>query len=428
MVIAKMNSRKEYYREKRRRKRKRWAARLLWASGIAAFLLALVVLWQSLAAVWENAAKIPRGEQTAGGEISAPASPQGKGDGDSAHHDPTGRNQTDNTAEEPAGPAQGGSSEQEQDGSSGRVQLAFVGDVLLGSTVGDVLRDKGYDYPYAHIQPLIEDADIAAANLETPVTERGEPAEKTYVYRSPPEALDSFAAAGFDLVTLANNHILDYGVTGLQDTLHHLDRLGLSRVGAGMDADEAYRPVMVEEKGIKMAFLGFSLVVPEVSWKAGEDHPGVAETYDYRKPVEAIQAAKQQADLVVVFVHWGKEREERPEQRQVEMARRYIDAGADLVIGSHPHVLQSLEQYRGKWIAYSLGNFIFTTNNHPPTWQTVVLQASCAKTGDCSLKLVPVLTKWAQPKPMAADEARELLNRLDQISASVTVRPDGSVE
>lgn len=309
----------------------------------------------------------------------------------------------------------------------GTVELAFVGDVLLGSKVEDIMKKNGYDYPYSNVKALLSDPDYTVANLETPVTTRGEQQTKEYAYRSSPEAIPALKASGIDLVNLANNHTLDFGIEGLTDTMDVLDQNGIKRVGAGMNKDEAYRPVIVEKKGMKIAFLGFSRVLPEGWWKAGDSNPGLAETYNYVLPVEAIQQAKQQADLVVVIAHWGVERTDSPEANQTEMAHRYIDAGADLVVASHPHVLQGFETYKGKWIAYSLGNFIFTTNDVPKTWETAVLQASCSKAQACDLQVVPVWTKAALPTPMNAEDSAKLFERLSGISINAQVRGDGRV-
>ncbi|MEB3100267.1 CapA family protein [Ferviditalea candida] len=310
---------------------------------------------------------------------------------------------------------------------NGQVSLALVGDVLLGSKVGNLLKQNGYDYPYEFVRPYLQKPDLTVANLETPVTAGGAPQEKEYVYRTSPQALPALAEAGFDLVNLANNHVLDYGQQGLLDTFDHLDAAQIGFFGAGRDAGEAFAAKYVEVNGVKLAFLGFSNVVPDGSWKAGSGHPGVADSYDYRKPVAAIQEAKKRADLVIVFNHWGKDRTYQPEKYQAELAHRFVDAGADLVVGSHPHVLQGFEQYGGKWIVYSLGNFIFTTNNHPETWETMILQADCRQNGECRLKAVPVLTKWAKPELMSGEKADKLLEHLRNISPNAEVLADGTV-
>ncbi|OCT11938.1 hypothetical protein A8709_29180 [Paenibacillus pectinilyticus] len=313
------------------------------------------------------------------------------------------------------------------DGSGTQVKLTFVGDVIMASKVEDILKQKGYDYPYSNVKDFLTKPDFTIANLETPITTRGTVQSKEYVYRSSPLALPPLKEAGVDIVNLANNHVMDYGSDGLLDTMSALDEIGIKRVGAGKDKTEAYQPVMVEKDGIKIAVFGFSRVVPEGSWKAAAGHPGVAETYDYKPPVEAIQKAKATADLVVVVAHWGVERDDNPDKYQKELAHRYIDAGADLVVGGHPHVMQGFEQYKGKWIAYSLGNFIFTTNDTPKTWETVIMEAACTKDKSCDIHLVPILTKSALPTLMNAEDGTKLFQRLSQISIGATIDAQGNV-
>jgi poly-gamma-glutamate capsule biosynthesis protein CapA/YwtB (metallophosphatase superfamily) len=321
-----------------------------------------------------------------------------------------------------------GSASNEATGGSGKVTLSFVGDILLGDNVGKLLDDVGTDYPYKYVREYLQAPDLTIGNLETPVTTRGEKQDKQYAYRTHPKTLPDLLESGVDIVNLANNHILDYGTTGLLDTFEYLKEAKLSYIGAGRNEEEAYAAHYVEKNGVRIAFLGFSRVVPAGWWKAWGDNPGVASTYDYRKPVAAIEKAKEQADLVIVIPHWGVERQDTPEDYQRDLARSYIDAGADLVVASHAHVLQGFEHYKGKWIAYNLGNFIFTTNNHAPTWETIILNATCSKDGECEISAVPVLTKWAQPKPMDREAGLKLLKRLSGISINAEVRDDGKIE
>jgi poly-gamma-glutamate synthesis protein (capsule biosynthesis protein) len=309
-----------------------------------------------------------------------------------------------------------------------QLRLTFVGDVLLASTVENVLKLNGFDYPYREVKSQLSQADLTIANFESPVTERGTEQQKEYTYRTSPKALPAFTEAGFDIVNLANNHVMDYGEEGLLDTLTYLSKSGVQTVGAGHDADEAFKPVIVSKNGIRVAFLGFSHVVPTGSWKAGIHHPGVADTYAEKRPLEAIKQAKSMADMVVVLVHWGVERKDKPEAWQTKLGHHYIDAGADLVIGSHPHVLQGFENYKGKWIAYSLGNFIFTTNNVPATLETIILDASCSKTGACDLRATPIYTKYAKPVVMEADAGHKLMERLSSISFGAGLGPDGMIK
>jgi poly-gamma-glutamate synthesis protein (capsule biosynthesis protein) len=308
------------------------------------------------------------------------------------------------------------------------VRLLFVGDIMMGGRVAALLEREGYDYPYRQTGEWIRSADLAAGNLENPITDRGEPADKTWTFRMSPKAVPALKESGFDVLNLANNHVLDYGTEGLLDTLRFLDEEGIGRVGAGRDADEAYRAFFTEIKGIRIAFLGFSHVVPEVGWKAAADRPGVAEAYGMRQALEAVKAAKEEADLVVVMVHWGIERAEEPEPYQVTKGRQFIDAGADLVIGSHPHVLQGLESYGGRWIAYSLGNFIFTVNPNADTRQSAMLEAECRADGGCRLAIIPVETGPGQPQIPDEETARAILGKMDRLSYKARVKDDGTVE
>jgi poly-gamma-glutamate synthesis protein (capsule biosynthesis protein) len=332
----------------------------------------------------------------------------------------------------PAHPSQpqaedGQASSPKDTGTTEKVKLAFVGDVMWASKVEDLLKQHGYDYPYREARTYLENADLTLANLETPITTRGQAQAKSYIYRSTPQALPAFIEAGFDLVNLANNHILDYGKVGLLDTLQALDDAGVKHVGAGKNIGEAYSHVIYEIKGMKIAFLGFSRVAEDKSWYATVNQPGVAQTYTPNLALEAIKKAREEADLVVVMAHWGEERKDKPVQHQTSLAHQYIDNGADLVVASHPHVLQSFEHYNGKWIAYSLGNFIFTTNNVPATWETVIMNAYCSKTKECEIELIPMYNKWAQPVLMPEDEGKKLFNRLSQISINAKVDATGKL-
>jgi poly-gamma-glutamate capsule biosynthesis protein CapA/YwtB (metallophosphatase superfamily) len=299
------------------------------------------------------------------------------------------------------------------------ITMGFVGDIMLGGKVADLLEENGFDYPYRLMKPYIENSDIMVGNMESPVTERGIPQEKSYVFRTSPEALPAMAQAGFDLMTLGNNHMLDYGIIGLKDTLKEMNNAGILTVGAGLTSEEAYRPEIINKNGIRVAFVGASRVIPEPSWAAGKNKPGVAVTYDPKPVLTSIAKADREADLVVVLVHWGEEQSEIPNEDQRRLAYHYIDAGADLVIGSHPHVLQGVEWYKGKAIAYSLGNFIFSTSMNANTWNSGLLQATCDSSGQCSLRWIPVFTKWAQPRPLNPEEQASWKKKMDKLSADI---------
>ncbi|GGN91531.1 CapA family protein [Saccharibacillus kuerlensis] len=308
------------------------------------------------------------------------------------------------------------------------VNLTFAGDVIFSGKVQSLLDQQGYDYPYTYVQDRFRSDDLTVINLETPVTAlTTKGAEKTYVFKSPPKALGPLNNAGVDVVNLANNHTLDQGIDGLIDTIKNLDKAGIAHVGAGKDAAAAYAPVYVERKGVKIAIIGVSRVLPETSWAAGKNHPGAASAYDPEAAARAVEQAKRNADVVVAIVHWGKERVDMPDSNQTGLAHRMIDAGADLIIGGHAHVLQGFEQYKGKWIAYGTGNFIFTRSATAKTWETGVFQAECSKNGDCSLKLVPHWAEVGRPVPMEKADAQKLLQRIQSLSPGVKIDSDGRV-
>jgi poly-gamma-glutamate capsule biosynthesis protein CapA/YwtB (metallophosphatase superfamily) len=308
------------------------------------------------------------------------------------------------------------------------VTLALVGDLLPAANVLELMKKNGYDYPFRAAKPLLEAADIAAGNLETPITTRGTPAgDKQYVFRGNPEAISAIKDAGFDYLSLANNHTLDYGWQGLSDTMDFLDDAKLQHAGSGNDDKEAFAPAYIESKGMTVGFVSVTRVVPDVSWKADRIHPGVAEAYSPDRAVAAIKEAKQNADVVVVMVHWGVEKKDTPVVHQTDLAHRFVDAGADLVVGSHPHVLQGFEAYKGKWIAYSLGNFVFSTTALSKTSETGVLNAECNKEGTCSLKFIPMFATNSQPAPMEDTAGKALLARVSALSIKASVEEDGTI-
>ncbi|MGG1661602.1 CapA family protein [Brevibacillus sp. NRS-1366] len=309
------------------------------------------------------------------------------------------------------------------------VNLTFVGDIMMSGNVEKRLLEEGYDFPFTHVKSLFLQDDYTIANLETPITAKGTPSDnKEFVYKSSPTAVPAMKKAGIDAVNLANNHSMDQGVDGLLDTIAALDENQIEYVGAGADAKRAYAPVYFERNGIRIALFGFSRVIPEVSWYAGKAQPGLAASYDPALAVQAIHDAKKDADLVIVIAHWGKEKVDFPVDHQKTLAHAYIDAGADLIVGGHPHVLQGFERYQGKWIAYSLGNFIFTRAVEPKTWDSMVLQASCTIKGDCEVTMLPYYAELGQAVPMNESDGAALLKRIESISENVRLDSDGRVQ
>jgi len=276
-----------------------------------------------------------------------------------------------------------------------QVQLMAVGDIMLGRTIGDLILSDGVEAPFLYTFNVLSSANITVGNLECPISDRGTAEDKPYAFRAPLAAGESLAHAGFDLVSISNNHILDYGVKGLEDTLNILSQHNISTIGAGLDETQAYAPVFIEIDGLRMAFLAFTEIPPAeydyLAWEAGPDKPGVAWAHD-EKIIEGVQAAKLQADIVIVLVHNGYEIVQRVSSRQQEIAHLAIDSGASLVIGSHPHVLQRIETYHEGLIFYSMGNFVFDNFLFPPNY-SAILSVEISPNGVESYELIDVVVQ-----------------------------------
>ncbi len=236
------------------------------------------------------------------------------------------------------------------------VRLIFVGDIMLDDGPGRVIA-SGRD-PLAPFAAQLRDADYTIGNLECPIATAGKPLEsKIFSFRADPGAA-LLLKGRFDALAVANNHSGDYGKAAFLETLVHLDRVGIHHFGGGIDLASAHEPLWIERKGLRIAVLSYNEFKPR-SFEAGPDWPGIAWSED-SQVVSDIRAARAAgADLIIPFIHWGWELEPMPTERQRQLARTMIDAGADLVVGGHPHVTQGAEYYRGKLIVYSLGNFVF---------------------------------------------------------------------
>lgn len=296
-----------------------------------------------------------------------------------------------------------------QEGGAGRATLAAVGDIRLDGPVGELIRRFGPRHPTSKLGAALR-ADVVLGNLECSVTRRGKKLEKTWNFRSPPEHLAALAQGGFNLVTVANNHSFDYGREGFLDTLAHLRKAGLAFIGGGRDRAEAESLRVIEKNGLRIGFLGFTSTHPEQAW-ARADKPGVAYS-DFGRLPSIVASARPRVDVLVVVFHGGTELAKEPNSIQKAFARAAVEAGADLVIGHHPHVLQPVEVYRGKPILYSIGNFLFVSPS-PATRDTVVAQAVLSKQGVERISFIPFDTNWGSPKPADAPGIRAITAALD---------------
>lgn len=252
------------------------------------------------------------------------------------------------------------------------ITIAAVGDLMLGNRTGPFLREFGPDYPFVDVKSVLGKADIIVGNLECPLSSRGKAVEnKKFTLRAEPFAAKTLKEGGFRVVTLANNHMMDFGPLALQDTLATLDENNILYTGAGMDLDDARSPAFLKIKGKTVAFLAYSLTFP-LEFFASPKRPGTAPGYAEFVKTD-IEKVRPVADLVVVSFHWGAELLTAAKDYQIALGRQAIDWGADVVLGAHPHVLQELELYKGRFIAYSLGNFIFGSESNRTNTSMILL-------------------------------------------------------
>ena len=302
---------------------------------------------------------------------------------------------------------------------SAELRIAAVGDLMLGGTAAPEMQKYGYDYPFEQTKNILKQARIVFANLEGPLTDAGTAeAAKQYVFRSPPDKVaPALARAGFKVVSLANNHTLDYGPEGLEDTRAALKKAGIRYAGAGRNDTEARQPVHMMAGGVTVAFLAYSLTFPEEFW-AGPDKPGTA--FGHERHVRAdVATARHTADIVVVSFHWGQEGKTGLRDYQVQLAHAAIDAGASAVLGHHPHVLQGVEHYKDGVILYSLGNFAFGSYSNTATRSAIALLTFRDKQWR-ELRMIPLNVKNAevvfQPHPLVGRDATEVVEHLQQLS------------
>ncbi|HHC07501.1 MAG TPA: CapA family protein [Actinobacteria bacterium] len=254
----------------------------------------------------------------------------------------------------------------------GTLVIQGTGDVNLDPTFVRTFPATGYEDAWTGLAGLFRTDDLTIVNLECSASDLGRPWNKPWVFRCDPDALPSMAAAGVEVANLANNHSIDYGFEALLDAIDNLEAVGITPVGAGADADAAYRPARFELAGRTVAVVGGGGVRPETgSWIAREDRPGMTDGDDTEAMVAAIEAADELADLVVVTIHWGEEGTTRPRPFEIRQAEAFIDAGADVIFGHHQHRLQPLGWYRGRPIFWGLGNFVWQA--YPPAATTTAV-------------------------------------------------------
>lgn len=310
------------------------------------------------------------------------------------------------------------------------VRITAVGDILLGRGVGSRLKQqkKGFIYPFEKVADILKKGDVVFGNLEESITSSTHSLTDVYhsgkiVLKNDIESIAGINYAGFNMFSLANNHIMDYYDKGLTDTIDILDKNKIVHSGAGINLDEARKPAVIEKNGKKIAMLAYTDMAeilykgnPKISFVADKNKAGVASrAMDIELIKEDIDNIKQDADILIISLHWGIEEsfDVLPEQRA--FAYSLLDQGADIIIGHHPHQAQGIEIYKGKPIIYSMGNFIFDQND-PENQESFIVDMEFTGSVLSAFAAIPIRTiAKTQVVPLSGPDAAALLKREESL-------------
>lgn len=357
-----------------------------------------------------------------GAEDARPDAAAGAG---AAETDSTETDSTEMVSTESTAKQEPDSAETESEAPAKDTTILIAGDVLFANAF-----QAGYDASgirgvvSEELLARLNDADILLVNNEFPFSDRGEPvADKQFTFCCGTAYGKALTELGVDVVSLANNHTLDYGKEALSDTFAVLDAEGILYGGAGESIERAEQLQVIEANGKKFGFLAVSRVIPTADWKVEQSVPGIFSCYDETRLLELVEAGKQQCDFLVVYPHWGVEHAAYPEDYQKKIAAECIAAGADLVAGSHTHCLQGVEVIDGKPVFYSLGNFIFGRTID----RSVVVEITVSAEGEASYRLLPVSASDGVTDFAKDGGAEEILRYVNSISEA-EIGADGSVK
>ena len=306
--------------------------------------------------------------------------------------------------------------------------LSFIGDVSLADNwyimpKYDERGKKIYGILSENVVEILKSSDITIANNEFTISNRGEKMpNKFYTFRGKSERLNIYNEMGVNLVTLANNHIYDFGEIAFNDSLEALEQYGIPYIGAGRNIEEATQPYYYIINGYKIGFVNATraekfILTPEATTTTG----GVFRCYNPMSFIDLIQKTKKNSDYVIALVHWGKEDSSELEQVQIETSKQYIDAGADIIIGSHAHTLQGIDFYQDKAIIYNLGDFIF--NNE--TKDTGIFQLKIDSDGIFSYYFKPCKEENEYTYLLSGEEQKRVLSKIQFLSPNITIKEDG---
>ena len=312
------------------------------------------------------------------------------------------------------------------------VTLVFGGDILFDERYAVmaqmIARGQGVEGSISgEMLQVMRNADICMINNEFPYTDRGEALpEKAFTFRANPQYASYLRDMGVDVVSLANNHAYDYGEISLRDSIDTLDSVGVAYVGAGVNLDEAVKPVTFVVNDLRIAILSATQIerYPDSDTPgATADSPGVFRCLDVTRLLEEVAKARAENDFVIVYIHWGSESTDQPDWGQLEQAPQIAEAGADLIIGDHPHVLQGITYCGDTPVFYSLGNYLFNSKSQ----DTCLIEAKLDENGLKSIKFIPGLQQNCSVSMHHGEESERVLSYIRELSPGVTISEEGYV-
>ncbi|MFI6444067.1 CapA family protein [Kitasatospora sp. NPDC050543] len=310
----------------------------------------------------------------------------------------------------------------------GSITVAFAGDVHFEGRTAGRLAVTAPEQALGPISRTISEADLAVLNLETAITERGAPEPKLYTFRTSPKALTALRDSGVDVVSLANNHAVDFGADGLADTLAAKESSPIPVVGLGRNAKEAYAPYVITIRGVKVAVVAASQVedLTNQKWRAGSNKPGIASALDAPALVKAVEQAKAQAPVVIVYLHWGEEGKACPTAAQTGLAKKLATAGATAVVGTHAHTMLGSGMLGNTYVGYGFGNFLwYGTSDYANSNETGVTTLTLTAAGKVTAEtFTPALVDdHGVPTPRTGAPATAALQRRDSLRTCTGLTP-----
>ncbi|MER7754544.1 CapA family protein [Kitasatospora sp. NPDC097643] len=310
----------------------------------------------------------------------------------------------------------------------GSITVAFAGDVHFEGRTEARLTVQPPEQALGAISSTLADADLSVLNLETAITGRGAPEAKTYTFRTSPKALSVLKDSGVDIVSMANNHAVDFGADGLADTLAAKDSSPIPVIGVGHNAKEAYAPYVTTVRGVKVAVVAASQVedITNQKWRAGANKPGIASALDVPALVKAVEAAKQQAPVVLVYLHWGEEGKACPTSAQTAVAKKLATAGATAVVGTHAHTMVGSGMLGNTYVGYGFGNFLwYGTSNYAFSNETGVTTLTLTRDGKVTGEAFTPATidDKGVPVPVTGAAAEAALKRRDSLRGCTGLTP-----